>query len=242
MGAGCPVGAEVHVSSAGRGCRSGGAAGGVRGHGVRAGVRMCVAVSAADVRGLVGHRAPPVHRVDRGWAVAQAAPGGAGRARRPGASWRGRLRSSMPRRCGREKEGSLTGPGPVDRGKRDSEPRVLSEAQGLSLAVAVSGANLHDSQTFKPLILGIPAVRSRRGPQRTKPLKAVVHEAEDPCAPGLRRARRTEPPTAPMPPGGTRTDFSPSFVKHTPRHVWLPSRTHAACSLAETGIRDHTGS
>jgi hypothetical protein len=42
----------------------------------------------------------------------------------------------------------------------------LSEAQGLPLAVAVSGANVHDSQAFKPLILGIPAVRSRRGPRR----------------------------------------------------------------------------
>ncbi|WP_455772237.1 hypothetical protein [Streptomyces parvus] len=43
---------------------------------------------------------------------------------------------------------------------------MLSEAQGLPLAVAVSGPNMHDSQAFKPLILGIPAVRSRRGPRR----------------------------------------------------------------------------
>jgi hypothetical protein len=27
---------------------------------------------------------------------------------------------------------------------------VLSEAQGIPLAVAVSGANVHDSQAFKP--------------------------------------------------------------------------------------------
>ncbi|MFE7612551.1 hypothetical protein [Streptomyces celluloflavus] len=47
----------------------------------------------------------------------------------------------------------------------------MSESQGLPLAVAVSGANLHDSQAFKPLILGIPAIRSRRGPRQTRPVK-----------------------------------------------------------------------
>lgn len=82
----------------------------------------------------------------------------------------------MPPRCGR-KGGSLTGPNPVDRGKKGSKLHVLSEAQGLPLAVAVSGANVHDSQAFKPLILGIPAVRSRRGPRRRKPEKVRADKA-----------------------------------------------------------------
>ncbi len=42
------------------------------------------------------------------------------------------------------------------------------EGRGLPLVVAVSGANLHDSRAFKPLILEIPAVRSRRGPRRER--------------------------------------------------------------------------
>ncbi|MFE9292023.1 transposase [Streptomyces olivaceus] len=71
----------------------------------------------------------------------------------------------MPPRSGR-KGGTLTGPNPVDRGKKGSKLHVLSDAQGIPLAVAVSGANLHDSQAFKPLIRGIPAARSRRGPRR----------------------------------------------------------------------------
>ncbi|WP_327369860.1 IS5 family transposase [Streptomyces sp. NBC_01217] len=77
----------------------------------------------------------------------------------------------------RAKRGSLTGPNPVDRGKKGSKLHVLSEAQGLPLAVAVSGANLHDSQAFKPLILGIPAVRSRRGPRRRRPVKIRADKA-----------------------------------------------------------------
>nr|WP_228033974.1 hypothetical protein [Streptomyces spongiae] len=43
---------------------------------------------------------------------------------------------------------------------------MLSDAQGIPLAVAVSGANMYDSLALKPLIRGIPAVRSRRGPRR----------------------------------------------------------------------------
>ncbi|MGW4879396.1 IS5 family transposase [Streptomyces sp. NPDC004262] len=71
----------------------------------------------------------------------------------------------------------MTGPNPVDRGKKGSKLHVLSDAQGIPLAVAVSGANLHDSQAFKPLIRGIPAVRSRRGPRRRRPGKLRADKA-----------------------------------------------------------------
>ncbi|ARF52830.1 transposase [Streptomyces gilvosporeus] len=67
--------------------------------------------------------------------------------------------------------GHQAGPNPVDRGKKGSNLHVLSDAQGIPLDVAVSGANLHDSQAFKPLIRGIPTVRSRRRPRRRRPGK-----------------------------------------------------------------------
>ncbi|MFF0477519.1 transposase [Streptomyces sp. NPDC004284] len=114
--------------------------------------------------------------MDRGRAVAQAAPGGAGRARRQG---RAGL-DVRDRRCrvgAGEKGGSLTGPNPVDRCEKGSKLHVLSEAQGLPLTVAVSGANLHGSQAFKPLILGVPAVRSRHGPRRRKPVTVRADKA-----------------------------------------------------------------
>lgn len=41
----------------------------------------------------------------------------------------------------------------------------------------MSGANLHDSQALKPLIRGIPAVRSRRGPRRRRPGKLRADKA-----------------------------------------------------------------
>ncbi|GHH88468.1 IS5 family transposase [Streptomyces sulfonofaciens] len=54
---------------------------------------------------------------------------------------------------------------------------MLSEVQGIPLAVAVSGANVHDSQAFKPLLLGLPAIRSRRGPRRRRPVKVRADKA-----------------------------------------------------------------
>jgi transposase len=54
---------------------------------------------------------------------------------------------------------------------------VLCEAQGIPLAVGVSGANTHDSQALKPLVKAIPAVRSRRGPRRRRPGKLRADKA-----------------------------------------------------------------
>ncbi|MGJ3561188.1 IS5 family transposase [Streptomyces sp. INA 01156] len=65
--------------------------------------------------------------------------------------------------------GSPTGRNPVGRGKRGDKLHVLSDAQGLPLALGVSGANVHDSQALLPLVLGIPAIRSRLGPRRRRP-------------------------------------------------------------------------
>ncbi|MEV5429265.1 IS5 family transposase [Streptomyces sp. NPDC052701] len=80
------------------------------------------------------------------------------------------------------KGGRLTGRNPVDRGKKGSRLHVLSDAQGLPLALGVSGASVHDGQALLPLVAGTPAVRSRRGPRRRRPgrLRAdkAYHSAE----------------------------------------------------------------
>ncbi|MFF0523305.1 IS5 family transposase [Actinomadura nitritigenes] len=73
--------------------------------------------------------------------------------------------------------GTLTGPNPVDRGKKGSKLHVLSDAAGLPLVVAVSAANVHDSQALKPLLMALPAIRSRRGPRRRRPAKVRADKA-----------------------------------------------------------------
>ncbi|WP_369016012.1 transposase [Streptomyces sp. B1866] len=135
--------------------------------------------------------------------MASAAQGGAGRTRRAG-------RAGLEvgdRRCrlgAGGKGGTLTGPNPVDRGKPGSKLHVLSEAQGIPLVVGVSGANTHDSLGLKPLVKGIPAVRSRRGPRRRRPGKLradkAYHSAD--TLPWLRKRGITiRDPSSPAPGG-----------------------------------------
>ncbi|MFE2219164.1 transposase [Streptomyces canus] len=75
-------------------------------------------------------------------------------------------------RCGRRK-----GPNPFNRGKSVSKLHVSSEAQGIPLVVGTSGADTNDSLALKPLLIGIPAVRSRRGPRRKHPAKLRADKA-----------------------------------------------------------------
>lgn len=69
------------------------------------------------------------------------------------------------------KRGDLTGPNPVDRGKKGSKIHLITERTGLPLSIGISAANTHDSQGLEALVRGIPPIRSRRGPRRRKPAK-----------------------------------------------------------------------
>lgn len=73
----------------------------------------------------------------------------------------------------------MTGPSPVDRGKPGSKIHALSDRCGLPLSVAVSAANTNDSYALQPLIMAIPAIKSRRGPRRRKPGKLHADKAYD---------------------------------------------------------------
>ena len=73
----------------------------------------------------------------------------------------------------------MTGPNPVDRGKKGSKLHVLSDANGLPLQVGISAANTHDSQALQPLVAALPAIRSRRGPRRRRPAKLRADKGYD---------------------------------------------------------------
>jgi hypothetical protein len=73
----------------------------------------------------------------------------------------------------------MTGPSPVDRGKTGSKIHVLPDRTGLPLSVAVSAANTNDAYALKPLVMAIPAIKSRRGPRRRKPTKLHADKAYD---------------------------------------------------------------
>ncbi len=65
---------------------------------------------------------------------------------------------------------------------------MLTDGSGLPLVVAVSTANLHDSQVLIPLVSSIPAIRSRCGPRRRRPDTLRADKAYD--QPDLRRFLR----------------------------------------------------
>lgn len=73
----------------------------------------------------------------------------------------------------------MTGPNPVDRGKPGCKLHVLSDAAGIPLVVGISAANTHDSQALRPLVAGIPAIRTRRGPRRRRPTKLRADKGYD---------------------------------------------------------------
>jgi transposase len=73
----------------------------------------------------------------------------------------------------------LTGPNPVDRAKKGSKLHVLSDAEGMPRVVGISAANTADIEAFKPLLMAIPPIRSRRGPRRRRPIKARADKAYD---------------------------------------------------------------
>lgn len=65
--------------------------------------------------------------------------------------------------------GDLTGPNPTDRAKAGSKHHVITDAQGIPLATALTGANAHDVTQALTLVEAIPAVRGKRGRPRRRP-------------------------------------------------------------------------
>jgi len=51
-----------------------------------------------------------------------------------------------------EKEGTVTGPNPTDKGHPGCRRHLVVEAQGIPLAVRLTKANVHDSQPFTELL------------------------------------------------------------------------------------------
>ncbi|MFD5230378.1 IS5 family transposase [Streptomyces qaidamensis] len=86
-----------------------------------------------------------------------------------------RHRLRQPQGC---KRGPLTEPNPTDRGKNGSKI-LVTDRNGLPLSLGISGANMHDSLGLKPLVRGIPPIRSRRGPRRRRPAKLHADKGYD---------------------------------------------------------------
>ena len=77
-----------------------------------------------------------------------------------------------------QKGGELTGPNPTDRGKLGTKYHLLVTADGLPLAVAVTGANRHDSMLVEPILDGLAPVKGPGpGRPRRRPVKLHADKA-----------------------------------------------------------------
>ena len=90
--------------------------------------------------------------------------------------------------------GPKTGPNPTDRAKRGSKRHLICDAQGMPLAVRLTGANRNDSPEALPLVDAIPPLQGARGRRRCRPHCVVGDRGYDAAAIryGL-RARRIVP-------------------------------------------------
>jgi IS5 family transposase len=65
--------------------------------------------------------------------------------------------------------GKKTGPNPTDRRKLGSKHHLIVDAQGIPLAVILTGANRHDITQLDALVEAIPRIRGKRGRPLYKP-------------------------------------------------------------------------
>src|ERR687893_3136274 len=77
------------------------------------------------------------------------------------------------------KGGTRTGPNPLDRGRPGSKRHVLTDARGVPLAIALTGAHVHDSKAFEELIDSITPIKGKRGRLRSRPDKLHADKAYD---------------------------------------------------------------
>lgn len=92
------------------------------------------------------------------------------------------------------RRGRRTGPNPTDRRKRGSKHHVLTDANGLPLAVRLSSANTNDISELLPLVDAVPSVRGKRGHPRRRPAAVYGDRAYDSNAHRAQlRRRKMEP-------------------------------------------------
>ncbi|GAA5707593.1 hypothetical protein Save01_08462 [Streptomyces avermitilis] len=140
----------------------------VRGH-----VRVHMEAVTTVLWSVGADRAPPVQRMEQGAGLGQTAPPGAGRTRRSRRPGLVEVCNRLGEHAGPER-GDLTGPNPVDRGKKGSKIHLITERTGLPISVGISGANLHDSQ---------PCSLWSAGSRRYAPAAAHADASPPSCTP-----------------------------------------------------------
>lgn len=93
--------------------------------------------------------------------------------------------------------GKKSGPNPTDRRRAGSKHHLLTEAQGIPIAVILTKANRHDVTQAENLLNAVPAICGKRGAPKRRPHAFQADRAYDSnCLRAKLRRRRIEPQIA----------------------------------------------
>jgi transposase len=120
----------------------------------------------------------PAPRLARGRRLAPLAPD---LARPAGRSPAARLVAGSGGQCQypREKRGPGTGPNPTDRDKAGLKRHVLTDRQGIPLALALTPANVPESRVLSVLLAAVEPVHGPRGRPRRRPANLHADKGYD---------------------------------------------------------------
>jgi putative transposase len=118
--------------------------------------------------------------------------------------------------------GEETGKNPTDRGKIGTKRSLLTDAQGVPLGVAVSGANVHDKRLVRETIESIPVER----PQPTKKNPQNMCQDKGYDYPDVRELVAEFGYTAHIPARGTDPAKKQKLPGYRTRR-WVVERTHS---------------
>lgn len=76
-------------------------------------------------------------------------------------------------------KGALTGPSPVDRARTGSKHHLLTDSNGIPLAISLTGGNRNDVTQLLPLIDGVDPVAGKPGRPRQKPDRVLADRGYD---------------------------------------------------------------
>jgi transposase len=138
----------------------------------------CVAASSPGDGVLARDRASPARGVAIGGGVGASSPRVVASLERGGPD---RLVGGGRRRrpCSCAFGGLHTGPSPVDRARTGSKHHLITDANGIPLAITLTGGNRNDVTRLLPLIDGVGPVRGKRGRPRKHAQRVLADRGYD---------------------------------------------------------------
>ena len=118
-----------------------------------------------------------------------------------------------------QKGGEAVGPNPTDRGKPGSKHHLLTDGNGIPLAMVLTAANVHDSKVFEELVDAVETIKCPVGRPRKRPEKLHADKAYD--AKKCRKALRKRSIKSRIARKGKETS------ERLGRHRWVVERTLA---------------